>query len=93
MQERAHRPWGRDPFSLPPSRLKGFRPEGQEGPPLPPGLKVTGIVRNGRHMYAVVNDFLVKKGDEILGAKVVEIRGDAVILQKDGREHILKFGD
>lgn len=93
MQERASRAWGRDPFALPPARLKGFQPETPKGPPLDQALKVTGVVRNGRQVYAVVNDFLVKPGDEILGAKVVEIREDAVILQKDGREHLLKFGD
>ncbi|MBI3989583.1 MAG: hypothetical protein HY347_08195 [candidate division NC10 bacterium] len=91
IQERARLSWGRDPFRLEPSRLKGFQPEGPKEPPLEQVLKVTGIVWNGRHVYAVINDFLVKKGDEIVGAKVIEIKQDHVILLKDGREHILRL--
>ena len=93
IQERARLSWGRDPFQLEPSRLKGFQPEGPKGPPLDQVLKVTGIVWNGRRAYAVINDFLVKKGDEIAGAKVTEIKWDHVILLKDRREHILTLGE
>ncbi len=91
IQERTRLSWGRDPFQLEPSRVKGFQPEGPKGPPLDQVLKVTGIVWNGRSAYAMINDFLVKEGDEIVGAKIIEIKPDRVILFKEGKEYILMF--
>jgi type II secretory pathway component PulC len=49
-----------------------------------PPLKVTGIT-GGTQPIAIVNNEIVKEGDEINGAKVVKINKDTVTFEYDGK--------
>ena len=48
------------------------------------GLSLTGIIL-GDTPTAVINDMVLKTGDEIAGKKIVQIREDSVIIS-DGQE-------
>ena len=68
--------WNRDPFLL----------SVREGEGLPTlQLKVTGIIYDPDHpeaTYAIINEEVVRIGDDIHGIKVTDIRADAVRLKK-----------
>ena len=77
--------WGRDPFTL----VLG---KGAELPTLK--LQVTGIIYDPIHpeaTYAIVNDEVVRIGDNIRGIKVVDIQADAVRFKKFNREFTLQL--
>jgi hypothetical protein len=76
LQESAEKEdWGRNPFSFAPVQ------EDEKGP-----LQLRGIVYDGDDSYAVINQKIVKKGDQIADKKIKEIRSDEVILQsEDGK--------
>lgn len=46
-------------------------------------LKLQSIVIGQHRKHAVINDKIVKEGDWIAGSKVVEIRANSVVLQKE----------
>ncbi len=72
--------WNRDPFSLP------LVEEGK-GPTL--NLKVSGIIYDGDHpeaTYAIINEDLVRIGDDLHGIKVVDIQPNSVHLKKFNQE-------
>ena len=91
MEERASGRWGRDPFLLEGARLKNTEGKPTKAPSL--NLKLTGIVWDQNRVHAMINDYVVKVGDEIGGAKVVAIRRDSVTLVKDGVQHTLRLGE
>ncbi len=91
MEERASGRWGRDPFLIEGARLKNTEGMPTKAPSL--NLKLTGIVWDQNRAHAMINDYVVKEGDEIGGAKVVAIRRDSVTLVKDGVQHTLRLGE
>ncbi|MBI5166123.1 MAG: hypothetical protein HY998_00090 [candidate division NC10 bacterium] len=90
MLQRASQDWGRDPFSIEGGRLKAVKGEPGKAPL---NLKLTGIVWDQGKTHAVINDYVVKVGDEIGGARVVAIQKDSVLLIKDGVQHTLRLGE
>ena len=90
MEERARGTWGRDPFTLEAARPKR-QIEGQ--PSFAAGLHLSGIVWDGTRIHAVINDSVVKVGDEVAGIRVVAIDPDRVTLAKGNQRQILRLGD
>lgn len=79
-------PWGqRDPFSIGENKLAGT--------PKPlvefSGFTLTGIVWGPQGYQALVNDYVVRVGDNVNGARVVNITKEGVELSKDGQTHFL----
>ena len=75
--------WVRDPFVLNLGR-------GEELPVLQ--LKVSGIIYDPDHpeaTYAIINEDVVRIGDDLHGIKVVDIQADAVRLKKFNQEFTL----
>lgn len=72
--------WGRNPFSFTESK------DSERGP-----LQLEGIVYGGVDNYAVINQKIVKVGQQIADKKVIEIQQNKVILQsEDGTVTTLK---
>ncbi len=83
-------------------------PPGQDGRPsgTPPtgkpdpmaDLALTGITQVGERLRALLEHVptrvgrYVSVGDEFRGFRVVDIRGDSVVLEKDGQQHVLSMG-
>jgi hypothetical protein len=90
MEERARDTWGRDPFAL-----EAVRPKKQIGaqPSLAAGLHLSGIVWDGTRIHAVINDSVVKVGDEVDGIRVVAIERDRVTLARGNQRQILRLGN
>ena len=88
LEERAKElQWGRDPFIL--SLRKG-----EELPTLQ--LQVTGIIYDPIHAeetYAIINDEVVRIGDNLRGIKVVDIQPDSVRFKKFNQEFTLFLYD
>jgi len=79
-QEAFERPLGRDPFALP----SADRKISGTGSML---LILKGVsIKAGSEPLALIDRAIVRKGDTVGGAKVVEIGGNYVILEKGGRK-------
>lgn len=90
LEERSRRPWGRDPFALEAARPKG---QAEVRPSFAANLHVTGIIWDSTRMHAVINDSLVKVGDEVEGVRVVAIERDRVTVAKGDQRQILRLGE
>jgi hypothetical protein len=88
MEERARGAWARDPFSLEAGRPKK---QIEAQPSLAAGLNLSGILWDGAQIHAIINDSLVKVGDEVNGIRVVAIQRDRVTLAKGGQRQILRL--
>jgi hypothetical protein len=89
MEARARGTWGRDPFAL-----EAARPKKQieaQPPNFAAGLHLSGIVWDGTHMHAVINDSLVKVGGEVEGIRIVAIERDRVTLAKGNQRKVLRL--
>jgi hypothetical protein len=80
--ERMQLDWGRNPFEPP-----GEGPTSRAGLLTLRGLSVTPSGRN----LAIVNETILREGELIDGNEIVRIETNQVVLQKDGREFILKL--
>lgn len=74
--------WGRDPFSLDAPDIKE---QGMEG------LVLSGTVADKDNSYAIINNDVVKLGDEVGGMTIVEINEKNVVLDENGQRHILEL--
>jgi hypothetical protein len=90
LEERARGPWGRDPFALEAARPKG---QGEIRPNFAAALHLSGIVWNNARRHAVINDSVVKVGDEVAGIRVVAIERDRVTVGKGTQRQILRLGE
>lgn len=76
----------RDPF-------RGLKIEAepkQKGEPKPlPTLTVQGIVWGGNFPQAIINNRVVRIGDTVDGAQVVDISKDNIIVEFEGRKYNL----
>lgn len=70
----------KDPFS--PPVIKAVEKAGTE---VLTGVRLEGIIWDERNPVAVINDKVVSVGDEISGAKIVEIRQNEVIFDVNGQ--------
>lgn len=75
-------PWGSDPFYRVYSELENSTPRQQ------PVSRWTlnGVIINDRATVAVINKTIVRIGDNVNGARVVDIQKDKVTLEQDGSE-------
>ena len=81
---------GRDPFELPPGvQLRATAEEGDPEAVKPHIKKVTAILITDSRKVASINHKVAVVGDFIDGEKVLEIKPDRVILEKDGRQHVI----
>lgn len=83
----------RDPF-IPLVDKTGFRtdfspPEERVRLPFEVGIK--GILWNGREYYAIINDEVRKKGQNLGDIKIKDIEKDKVVLEYAGKEFITFF--
>ncbi len=75
-------PWGRDPFLQ----------KGLPAPTLQTELVLKGVARRADgQVIALINEEIVQEGDRVEGHTVKRIEPAQVILQRDGREFILKL--
>jgi ribosome-associated protein YbcJ (S4-like RNA binding protein) len=54
-------------------------------------LKLGGIVQSNGQAHAIINDQMVGVGEEVAGARVLEIQRRQVILERGGQKIILRF--
>ncbi|MGH7387745.1 MAG: hypothetical protein ACREIZ_04670 [Candidatus Methylomirabilales bacterium] len=79
-------PWGkRDPFEI----GAKWAPSGSKGPDRFAGYRITGIVCAAQGCKAVVNDRVVRAGDNVDGARVVRITKDGIDLEKGGESRFI----
>lgn len=74
--------WGSDPFYRPYSETENTP---QPDRPIS-GWTLNGVIINDRTTVAVINKNVVRIGDKIGGARVVDIQKDKVMLEQDGSE-------
>lgn len=77
-------PWGRDPFVIGENRLPHRPKTAVEFS----GFKVSGVVWGPQGYRALVNDRVVRAGDQVDGARVVQITSEGVELEKDGETRL-----
>jgi len=73
--------WSRNPFCLKPKRIIGVSAISE--------FKVSGIAADEKGRMAIINGEIVRKGDIILGIKIIDISENTVKVQKEGKEYIL----
>jgi hypothetical protein len=88
MEERARGVWTRDPFTLEAARLKK---QIEAQPSLAAGLNLSGILWDGTRLRAIINDSVVKAGDEVNGIRIVAIERDRVLLARGGQRQLLRL--
>lgn len=87
-EKAASGPWGRDPFLLDKEGVQALKPASDI--PLA-NLRLSGIIWAKEGGCAVVNDWVVKVGDQVGGAIVTEICEDHLVLEMQGRQYILRL--
>ena len=80
--------WGRDPFIRYEdkiAKLKGktFRED------MPVGLKITGIISDGKKAVAIINGGFYRKNERVSNFLIVDIAKDRVSLEKNGKKFYL----
>ena len=79
-------PWGkRDPFEI----GAKWAPSGPKGTDRFSGYRITGIVCAPQGCKAVVNDRVVRPGDDVDGARVVRITRSGIDLEKGGESRFI----
>ncbi|MGH7474205.1 MAG: hypothetical protein ACREJW_09700 [Candidatus Methylomirabilales bacterium] len=79
-------PWGkRDPFEI----GAKWAPSGPKGPDRFSGYRITGVVCTAQGCKAVVNDRVVRPGDDVDGARVVRITKSGIDLEKGGESRFI----
>ncbi len=71
-----------EPIIQPPARTSALEVIPQELKP--PSFNLTGVFFSKDESYALINNQIVKKGDKIDGATVMEITVDEVVLESKG---------
>ena len=75
------RDWGRDPFTM-----------GTSAAELSGDLVLSGIVWDAKKPYCIINEKVIKVGDEISGYKVMDIKKDSVSVRAGDQIKVLKVG-
>ena len=88
MEKAASAPWKRDPFLLEKEGAQALKPADDS---TFANLRLSGIVWTKEGGRAVVNDWVVKAGDKVEGATVREICQDHLVLEKQGKQYILRL--
>ncbi len=56
-----------------------------------PTLALEGITKSAKGDYAIINGRIVEKGDTVEGAKITEIKTDAVVVTYEGKTFTVNF--
>ena len=80
--------WGRDPFVRYEDKIaklkgKAFRED------MPAGLKITGIISDGKKAVAIINGGFYRKNERVDNFLIVDIAKDRVSLEKNGKRFYL----
>lgn len=75
-KKRAEMDWNRNPFA----RMTSSR-RAHVGP-----IRLSGIILDERGAFAVINDQIVRLGEDVNGMVLKDIRETSVVLKKDGEE-------
>jgi len=80
--------WGRDPFVRHEDKIaklkgKAFRED------MPVGLKITGIISDGKKAVAIINGGFYRKHERVDNFLIVNIAKDRVSLEKNGKRFYL----
>lgn len=78
-------PWEQDPFAIEAEQLPRRSPS--EDPFS--ALKISGIVWGPTGYKALVNDKVVRPGDQVHGARIVRITPKGIVVEKDGESRFL----
>ena len=78
--------WGRNPFLTPEEEATGGRPGTK-------GLNIKTIIVGEEKSVATLGRYTVSVGENIGEEKVVEIRRDTVVLERNGRRRILRAAE
>lgn len=54
-------------------------------------LSLSAIIDGDGYRFAIVNDRRCVEGDEIGGAKIIEIQGNAIVYEYKNKQHTLKM--
>lgn len=73
------------------TRKNGLAARAKKGPNSSQGFTLTGIIEVENEKMALINEELIKKGDSIDGASVVDILDNKVYLDLAGKPIILKI--
>lgn len=67
-------------------QLPSGEPAPTKGPVTPPPLKVQGLIWGGNFPQAIINDSVVKVGDTIKEARIINIDRNGVVVEFQGQE-------
>lgn len=76
--------WVRNPFILPQKETQTVESDVRE-------LVLSGIAVDEVGRIAIVNDRIVREGDTISGVKIIEIKEDSIIVEKEGKSYTLRL--
>ena len=77
-------------FQARPPKQEGFQ-QASKAPAFQNGFALTGITRVGEELTAIVNNELVRVGDEVDGARVKAVTDHGVVLEAGSREMVLSL--
>jgi len=80
----------RDPFQESDERKLELSPEGKAEPAkvsMPPSLEIQGIAWGGSFPQAIINNQVVKIGDVLSGAEIINISKEGVTVLYSGKRH------
>ncbi|MDD4900268.1 MAG: hypothetical protein PHT31_06170 [Candidatus Omnitrophica bacterium] len=80
-----HTEGARDPFK--PLKIEMEESVEEEGPQTLPDLKIQGVVWGGSFPQAIINNKVVKVGETIDKAKVIDINKDGITVLFSGRKY------
>jgi hypothetical protein len=76
----------KDPFAKP-----SLKEKLKDSPLSITDLKLAGIMREANQAVALINDEILRVGDNISGFEIVEVRQNEVLLKRDQEQYILKL--
>jgi len=76
--------FGRDPFERWGEAVREKESTGAEEEFIT--FKINGIISDGKKAVAIINGEFLRKGDEIAGYRILDIAGDRVLLEREGRK-------
>lgn len=94
LSKRLEPKWGRDPFQKFEDRHKEDSKYGGQGLEREENLsviKVNGILSGGARGLAIINNEFRRRGDVVEGFRIVDISGDRVLVEKNGKRYPIEI--
>ncbi|MDP1758447.1 MAG: hypothetical protein Q8K77_01450 [Thermodesulfovibrionales bacterium] len=80
--------WGRDPFVRYEDKIAKLKGK-TFSEDMPVGLKITGIISDGKKAVAIINGGFYRKHERVNNFLIVDIAKDRVSLEKNGKKFYL----